>query len=70
MSTEIFSSVPDLLFGILISSWEVFVEAAPYLIFGFAVAGILNVLVPDQKIVDYLGASAGKIRSVINASLA
>jgi len=70
VSTEIFSSVPDLLFGILISSWEVFVEAAPYLIFGFAVAGILNVLVPDQKIVDYLGASAGKIRSVINASLA
>ena len=70
MSTEILSSVPDLLFGILISSWEVFVEAAPYLIFGFAVAGILNVLVPDKKIVDYLGASAGKIRSVIIASLA
>ena len=45
-------------------------ESAPYLIFGFGVAGILNALVPDQKIVNYLGTSAGKIRSVINASLA
>lgn len=70
MNTEIPSSIPDLLSGILLSSWEVFVEAAPYLIFGFAVAGILNVLVPDQKIVEYLGTSAGKVRSVINASLA
>lgn len=69
MSTEILSSVPDLVSGILLSSWGVFVEAAPYLLFGFAVAGILNVLVPDQKIVEYLGKSAGKVRSVINASL-
>lgn len=70
MSTDIFSSIPELISGILISSWEIFVEAAPYLIFGFAIAGILNVLVPDQKIVEYLGTSAGKIRSVINAALA
>lgn len=70
MSTEILISISDLFSGILLSSWEVFTEAAPYLIFGFVVAGILNALVPDQKIVDYLGAPAGKIRSVINASLA
>lgn len=70
MNTEILSSIPNLFLGILISSWEVFVEAAPYLIFGFAVAGILNALVPDQKIVEYLGTSAGKVRSVVNASLA
>ncbi len=70
MSPDILSSIPDLLSGILLSSWEIFVEVAPYLILGFGVAGILNVLVPDKKIVDYLGASAGKIRSVINASLA
>jgi uncharacterized membrane protein YraQ (UPF0718 family) len=69
MSTEILSSAPDLVSGILLSSWGVFVEAAPYLLFGFAVAGILNALVPDQKIVEYLGKSAGKVRSVINASL-
>jgi uncharacterized membrane protein YraQ (UPF0718 family) len=70
MSPDIFGSIPELFFGILLSSWGIFVESAPYLIFGFAIAGILNVLVPDQKIVDYLGTSAGKIRSVINASIA
>jgi uncharacterized membrane protein YraQ (UPF0718 family) len=68
--SEIFSPFPALLLGILLSSWEIFVEAAPYLIFGFGIAGILNTLVPDQKIVDYLGTSAGKVRSVVNASLA
>lgn len=49
MSTEILSSVPDLLSGILFSSGEVFVEAASYLNFGFTVACTLNILVPDQK---------------------
>ncbi|HEY3363249.1 MAG TPA: hypothetical protein VGK06_15885 [Methanosarcina sp.] len=34
------------------------------------ITGLLKILVPDQNIVDYLGASAGKIRSIINASLA
>jgi len=70
MSLEFLSFIPFLLSGILLASWKIFVEAAPYLIFGFGVAGILNVAVPDQKIVDYLGTSAGKVRSVINASLA
>ena len=70
MISEILSFLPALLSGILLSSWEIFVEAAPYLIFGFGIAGILNTLVPDQKIVDYLGTSAGKVRSVVNASLA
>ena len=70
MSLEFLSFIPFLLSGILLASWEIFVEAAPYLIFGFGIAGILNIVVPDQKIVDYLGTSAGKVRSVINASLA
>ena len=70
MSLEFLSFIPFLLSGILLASWEIFVEAAPYLIFGFGIAGLLNIIVPDQKIVDYLGTSAGKVRSVINASLA
>ncbi|AKB30346.1 Transporter [Methanosarcina siciliae T4/M] len=70
MNLEFLSFIPTLLSGILMASWEIFVEAAPYLIFGFGAAGVLNVVVPDQKIVDYLGNSAGKVRSVINASLA
>jgi len=70
MSLELLNSLLALFSGILLASWEIFVEAAPYLIFGLGIAGILNILVPDQKIVDYLGTSAGKVRSVINASLA
>ena len=70
MSLEFLSFIPFLLSGILLASWEIFVEAAPYLIFGFGVAGLLNIIVPDKKIVEYLGTSAGKVRSVINASLA
>ncbi len=69
MSFDFLNAYISLFSGILLESWEIFVEAAPYLIFGLGIAGLLNILVPDQKIVEYLGTSAGKIRSVINASL-
>ncbi|MCQ1534110.1 permease [Methanosarcina sp. KYL-1] len=70
MSTEILSTLTAVISGVLLASWDIFTEAAPYLLFGFGVAGLLNVLVPDQKIIDYLGTSAGKVRSVVNASIA
>ena len=70
MSFEFIDVFLIIISGVLLESWKLFVETAPYLIFGLGVAGILNILVPDQKIVDYLGESAGKVRSVINASLA
>jgi uncharacterized protein len=70
MNFELFNSILALISGIVLASWKIFVEAAPYLIFGFGIAGLLNVLVPDRKIVNYLGESAGKVRSVVNASLA
>ncbi len=70
MNFEFLNALLILFSGVLLESWNIFVETAPYLIFGLGIAGLLNVLVPDQKIVDYLGASAGKIRSVINAALA
>jgi uncharacterized membrane protein YraQ (UPF0718 family) len=70
MSLEILNSFFALVFGILLASWDIFVEAAPYLIFGFGIAGILNILIPDKKILEKLGNDAGKIRSVINAALA
>ena len=70
MSFESLSFILNSFSGILLASWGIFVEAAPFLIFGLGVAGLLNIAVPDQKIMDYLGAPAGKIRSVFNASLA
>ncbi|WP_321429618.1 SO_0444 family Cu/Zn efflux transporter [uncultured Methanolobus sp.] len=62
-------SIFSLIYGILAESWELLEEAAPYLFLGFAVAGLLHALVPDEKILKYLGKSAGKFRSAFNASL-
>ncbi len=62
-------SVMSVLTGVSQESWSLFEEAAPYLFLGFAVAGLLHALVPDDKILKYLGRSAGRIRSALNASL-
>ncbi|HJH32830.1 MAG TPA: permease [Methanosarcinaceae archaeon] len=60
----------SLTIGIAGATWEIFAEAAPYLFFGFGIAGLLHSFVPDEKIVRFLGASAGKVRSVVNAAIA
>jgi len=44
-----------------------FCEAAPYLMFGFLIAGILKVFIPQEKIYRHLGAD--NFRSVLLASL-
>ncbi|WP_407283030.1 SO_0444 family Cu/Zn efflux transporter [Methanolobus sp. WCC1] len=62
-------SIFSVVLGILSESWGLFEEAAPYLFFGFVVAGLLHALVPDEKILKYLGKSAGKFRSALNASI-
>ncbi|MGP8329260.1 MAG: SO_0444 family Cu/Zn efflux transporter [Methanosarcinaceae archaeon] len=59
-----------LIIGIAGATWEIFAEAAPYLFFGFGIAGLLHALVPDEKIMSFLGESAGKVRSVVNAAIA
>ena len=53
--------------GILFESFRLLGAMAPYLLFGFLVAGILKVLLPEEKIVSHLG--RGKILSSIKASL-
>jgi uncharacterized membrane protein YraQ (UPF0718 family) len=52
MSFEFLNAFLALFSGILLGSWIIFVEAAPYLFFCRGIAGRLNSLVPDQKIVD------------------
>lgn len=56
--------------GIALETWKIFMDTAPYLFFGFGVAGILHIAIPDEKIMNHLGATAGRIRSVVNASIA
>jgi len=63
------ASLIQILYGILYESWSLFLQMSPYLFLGFMIAGILHALVPDEKIFSYLGESAGKVKSVINASL-
>ena len=70
MNFEMFNAIFTFISGIILASWEILLKAAPYLIFGFGVAGILNILVPDQKIMENLGMQAGKTSSVIKAALA
>ena len=47
--------------------WDMLVEMAPYMLFGFFVAGLLHILVNPQTIATYLG--KGRIRSVLYATL-
>jgi uncharacterized membrane protein YraQ (UPF0718 family) len=55
------------LLDIVLSCWEIFVEAAPYMLFGFFAAGLLKGLIPDDAIARHLGDPTAK--SVIKASL-
>ncbi|WP_406660135.1 SO_0444 family Cu/Zn efflux transporter [Methanolobus sp. ZRKC3] len=63
------SDIQTAIIGIAAESWYLFEEAAPYLFLGFTIAGILHIFVPDEQILKYLGRSAGKIRSALNATL-
>ncbi|MHC1576878.1 MAG: SO_0444 family Cu/Zn efflux transporter, partial [Methanosarcinaceae archaeon] len=56
--------------GITAETWYLFEEAAPYLFLGFGMAALLDMVVPESKIISHLGSSAGKFRSVFKASLA
>jgi len=45
----------EILINILAESWHVLVEAAPYVLFGFFVAGLLKGFVPDSFMARHLG---------------
>lgn len=53
--------------GILQASWDIFREAAVYLVFGFVVAGLLRYFVPSEKVARHLGGNG--TRQVVYASL-
>ena len=53
--------------GLLLETWNLLREMAPYLLLGFTVAGLLRVIIPDAVVVKYL--SGKKWKSVVNASL-
>jgi uncharacterized membrane protein YraQ (UPF0718 family)/copper chaperone CopZ len=56
-----------ILMGILKSVWFLHMEMSPYLLFGFFIAGVLNLVIPREKIYTHL--SGNKLISIIKASL-
>jgi len=57
----------DILFNLLLACWQILLEAAPYVLFGFFAAGLLKALVPDDLVARHLGGNGAS--SVIKASL-
>ena len=48
-------SIAQLLASVFVSAWSVTARMAPYLLFGFAVAGVLHVLLPSAWVARFLG---------------
>lgn len=53
--------------GIIMETWSLLIEMAPYLLLGFFVAGILHVFMPSEKV--YRHFSQNRFSSVVKASL-
>src|SRR6056297_1976824 len=57
----------ELILGILQECWEILVESAPYILFGFFAAGLIKALLPEEAVARHLGKSS--LGSVLKASL-
>ncbi|WP_155877443.1 SO_0444 family Cu/Zn efflux transporter [Desulfuromonas sp. AOP6] len=57
----------DIVLGILGECWEILVESAVYVLFGFFAAGVLKALIPTEVVARHLGKSSAG--SVLKASL-
>ncbi len=57
----------ELLFGLLEETWRLLEEMAPYLLFGFLIAGILHVLLPKEKVAKHL--ADRKFSSLLKATV-
>ncbi|MCD6384693.1 SO_0444 family Cu/Zn efflux transporter [Candidatus Sumerlaeota bacterium] len=53
--------------GILLESCLLFIEMSPYLLFGFLIAGILNLLIPSQRISRHFAGS--NLRAVLKSTV-
>lgn len=59
--------MPEIISGLFTEIWILLEEMAPYLLLGFLVAGILNVLIPREKISKHL--AHNKFSAVVKASI-
>ncbi|KPJ96567.1 MAG: hypothetical protein AMJ53_00310 [Gammaproteobacteria bacterium SG8_11] len=56
-----------ILLGLIGETWHLLLEMAPYLLFGFFVAGVLHLLLPKNKVSKHL--AKGDTKSVVKAAL-
>ena len=52
---------------LIIETWHIFTDAAPYVIFGFLAAGLIKAILPDDAVARHLG--GGSFAAVVKASL-
>jgi uncharacterized membrane protein YraQ (UPF0718 family) len=57
----------DAVIEIIVACWDVLVESAPYVLFGFFASGLLKAYLPESLVAKHLGAS--NTASVLKASL-
>jgi len=57
----------DIFISILLECWQILLESAPYVLFGFFATGLLKALVPQEAVVKHLGKSSAG--SVLKASV-
>ncbi len=57
----------ELVISIVVECWEILVESAPYVLFGFFAAGLLKAYLPEQVVARHLGQN--NVLSVLKASL-
>ena len=57
----------DIITGVLTETWRLLVEMAPFLVFGFLVAGILHVLIPGKTIGRHCAGTS--FRAVVTTAL-
>ena len=57
----------DIITNVLLESWHVLMEAAPYVLFGFFVAGLLKAFVSDSFMARHLGKKS--VGSVFKAAV-
>ena len=55
-----------LLLSVLQSSWSVLLESAPYMLFGFFMAGLLRAFIPENFVAKHLGNNG--IKSILKAA--
>lgn len=60
-------SILNIFIGILAECWEILVESAPFVLFGFLIAGLLKEFLPLDAVSRHLGQN--KASSVLKASL-